>query len=141
MATSTGLASERASPASAPASATCSPRATRLVFLLCCCWTPDPLDNFVVSRFSLELPWTPDDVYRVPTPDGARIALGRYHARGERRFLTPVVLCHGLGANRYDLDFDEKYSLARFLARRGFETWVLELRGRGMAGKPLHTTF
>ncbi len=95
----------------------------------------------MVGFFSLQLPWTPDDVYRVPTLDGARIALGRYHPRGERRFATPVILCHGLGANRFDLDFDEKYSLARFLARRGFETWVLELRGRGMAGKPLHSTF
>ena len=94
-----------------------------------------------LSYFSLELPWTPDDVYRVPTLDGASIALGRYHPRGERRFLTPVILCHGLGANRFDLDFDEKYSLARFLARRGFESWVLELRGRGLAGKPMHTTF
>lgn len=95
----------------------------------------------MLSRFSLTLPWTPDDLYRVPTPDGATIALGRYHARGERRFTTPVVLCHGLGANRYDLDFNERYSLARFLARRGFETWVLELRGRGMAGKPVEATF
>jgi pimeloyl-ACP methyl ester carboxylesterase len=94
-----------------------------------------------LSVFSLELPWTPDDVYRVPTLDGASIALGRYHPRGPRRFLTPVVLCHGLGANRFDLDFDETYSVARFLARRGFETWVLELRGRGMAGRPMHTTF
>jgi len=95
----------------------------------------------LASRFSLQLPWKPDDLYRVPTPDGARIALGRYNPRGQRRFLTPIILCHGLGANRFDLDFDERYSLAQFLARRGFETWVLELRGRGMAGKPLDATF
>jgi pimeloyl-ACP methyl ester carboxylesterase len=95
----------------------------------------------LASRFSLALPWTPDDLYRVPTPDGATIALGRYHPRVQRRFSTPVVLCHGLGANRYDLDFSERYSLAQYLARRGFETWVLELRGRGMAGKPLSATF
>lgn len=95
----------------------------------------------MLSRFSLALPWTPDDVYRVPTPDGAKIALGRYHPRGGRRFVSPVVLCHGLGANRYALDFSERYSLARFLANRGFETWVLELRGRGMSGKPLDATF
>jgi pimeloyl-ACP methyl ester carboxylesterase len=82
----------------------------------------------------LTLPWTPDELYRVPTSDGAYIALGRYHPRGARRFVEPVVLAHGLGANRFDLDFDETYSLARYLARRGFETWVLELRGRGHAG-------
>lgn len=94
-----------------------------------------------MSRFSLTLPWKPDDLYRVATDDGARIALGRYLARGGRRFITPVVLCHGLGANRYDLDFSERYSLAQLLARRGFESWVLELRGRGVAGVPSDGTF
>ncbi|NMO21531.1 alpha/beta hydrolase [Pyxidicoccus fallax] len=82
----------------------------------------------------LTLTFRPDELYRVPTDDGASIALGRYHPRGERRYAEPVILCHGLGANRFHLDFDEQYSLARYLARAGFETWVLELRGRGLAG-------
>jgi poly(3-hydroxyalkanoate) synthetase len=83
----------------------------------------------------LTLSFRPDELYRVPTDDGAAIALGRYNPRGERRFAEPVILCHGLGANRFHLDFDEQYSLARYLARAGFEAWVLELRGRGLAGE------
>ncbi len=55
--------------------------------------------------------------------------------------MEPVILCHGLGTNRYNLDLDEKYSLARYLARAGHETWVLELRGRGLAGGPIEATF
>jgi pimeloyl-ACP methyl ester carboxylesterase len=90
---------------------------------------------------NLVLPHRPDEVYRVPTDDGAAIALGRYHPRTERRFREPVILCHGLGANRFSVDFDERYSLARFLARRGYETWVLELRGRGLAGPTGPATF
>ncbi|NOK20666.1 alpha/beta hydrolase [Corallococcus carmarthensis] len=82
----------------------------------------------------LTLSFKPDELYRVPTDDGAAIALGRYHPRGERRFAEPVLLCHGLGANRFHMDFNEQYSLARYLARAGFETWVIELRGRGLAG-------
>jgi predicted alpha/beta hydrolase len=89
----------------------------------------------------LELPWKPDDVYRVTTADGATIALGRYLPRGGRKFQEGVVLAHGVAANRFDLDFDQKYSLAQALARRGFESWVLELRGRGVAGKPIEATF
>lgn len=90
----------------------------------------------------LSLTWKPDETYRPRTPDGAYIALGRYHPRGRRLFVEPVVLAHGLGANRFDLDFDDRYSLARFLARRGFETWVLEMRGRGHAGAHgRHTSF
>ncbi|WP_224249296.1 alpha/beta fold hydrolase [Hyalangium gracile] len=89
----------------------------------------------------LTLPFRPDELYRVPTDDGAGIALGRYHARGERRYAQPVILCHGLGANRFHMDFDERYSLARYLARAGFETWVMELRGRGLAGSASDFTF
>ncbi|MDQ3264872.1 MAG: alpha/beta hydrolase [Myxococcota bacterium] len=83
----------------------------------------------------------PDELHRVPTADGASIALARYQPRDVRRFVEPVILCHGLGANRLILDLDDKYSLARYLARAGFETWVMELRGRGLAGPPLDATF
>ncbi|MFZ5468869.1 MAG: alpha/beta hydrolase [Myxococcota bacterium] len=93
------------------------------------------------ASFGLTLPFKPDELYRAPTSDGASIALGRYRPRVHRRFAEPVVLCHGLGANRFSFDFDERHSLARHLARRGFETWVLELRGRGLAGPARDTTF
>jgi pimeloyl-ACP methyl ester carboxylesterase len=45
----------------------------------------------------------------------------------------PVVLCGGFSCNRYFIDYDERYSLARFLARAGFDAWVIELRGRGLS--------
>jgi pimeloyl-ACP methyl ester carboxylesterase len=65
----------------------------------------------------------------VRTTDDWDLALHRYP--GRRPDLPPVILCGGYACNRYFLDFDETYSLARFLARRGFDAWVLELRGRG----------
>lgn len=95
----------------------------------------------VLGLQALKLTFKPDELYRVPTDDGASIALGRYHPRGRRRYAEPVILCHGLGANRFDLDFDEHYSVARYLARRGYETWVMELRGRGLAGPLMEATF
>ncbi|MBI4514295.1 MAG: alpha/beta fold hydrolase [Deltaproteobacteria bacterium] len=63
------------------------------------------------------------------TADAWDIALHRY--RGQRRDLPPLIICPGYACNRHFVDFDERYSLARFCARRGFDTWVLELRGRG----------
>ena len=93
------------------------------------------------SEGLLTLPFKPDELYRVPTDDGAAVALGRYHPRGVKRFTEPVILCHGLGVNRFHMDFDERYSLARYLARQGFETWVMELRGRGLAGPCGETSF
>ncbi len=85
--------------------------------------------------------WAPDQQYQVATDDGSAIALGRYLPRGDTRRTHPVLLVHGLGTNRFDLDFDEKLSLARQLARAGFEAWVLELRGHGLAGDAASSTF
>jgi pimeloyl-ACP methyl ester carboxylesterase len=87
------------------------------------------------------LAFEPDELQRVTTDDGNAVALGRYHPRGPRRFAEPVVLAHSLGTNCFDLDFDERYSLARALARRGFEAWVLESRGHGLEGVATGSTF
>lgn len=87
------------------------------------------------------LRFAPDELHEVPTDDGNAVALGRYHPRGPRRFAEPVVLAHSLGINRFDLDFDERLSVARGLARRGFEAWVLETRGHGLCGSPAGSSF
>ncbi len=86
-------------------------------------------------------PFQPDGLDRLQTQDGEHVALARYAARGPRRFAEPVILCHGTGANRYTFDLTERYSLARALAARGFETWILELRGRGEAGPAKKVSF
>lgn len=72
---------------------------------------------------------------------GHHVAL-HHHAPEERRFVEPLILCHGLGANRFNMDFSDdgtgsdRLSIARALARAGFDVWVLELRGRGRARVP-----
>lgn len=82
------------------------------------------------------------EVHRVPlsTPDH-EVAFLRYEPEVPT-FREPVILCHGLAANRFNLDFfddgtgSDRRSLARYLARRGFDVWVLELRGTGLARVP-----
>lgn len=73
----------------------------------------------------------PDAWVEVTAEDGHPLGLGHFRAQGERRAAEPVILCHGVCANRFNLDLDDEVSLARHLARRGFEVYVLELRGRG----------
>ena len=71
------------------------------------------------------------------TADGWKIALYRYvPAGGGIKGQCPVFLCHGLGANRYNLDAPGRLSMARWLCRQGFETWVVELRGAGKSSRP-----
>jgi pimeloyl-ACP methyl ester carboxylesterase len=73
-------------------------------------------------------------VHLVQTEDRWRIGLYRYLPERQRH-PTPVILCHGLGANRFNFDLGPEKSLARHLQRLGFDVWVLELRGRGGSRK------
>jgi len=69
--------------------------------------------------------------------DGWKIALVRYQpAGGPRVGHPPILLCHGLGANRFNLDAPGSISLARWLVKRGFECWVVEFRGAGRSSRP-----
>jgi predicted alpha/beta hydrolase len=78
------------------------------------------------------LPALADELHFAHTPDGWRLALHR-HAAGPPELGLPVILCPGYACNRHFIDWDAEYSLARFLARRGFDAWVIELRGRGLS--------
>lgn len=84
--------------------------------------TASPLNSTgaLVGRASIEF---------ARTTDGWDLAL--HHYPGARNDLPPAILVSGYACNRYFMDFDDHYSLARFLARRGNDSWVLELRGHG----------
>ncbi len=66
----------------------------------------------------------------VPTADGTRIAVHRRRPE-VRRFLEPVLLCHGLAANHVNFDFDPPNSLAHAFAAAGFEVFSVDWRGAG----------
>ncbi len=71
---------------------------------------------------------------RVPVMAGVWPYIG-YWARGTATGL-PVILCHGLNANRYAFDLPGGPSLASFLRQHGRDVWVAELRGSGMSDRP-----
>lgn len=72
--------------------------------------------------------------YHVLTDDGWKIALHRYPRRTKR---SPVLLVHGLASNRHSLDFPrEEISLAKYLWKKGWDVWLVELRGAGKSAKP-----
>lgn len=70
------------------------------------------------------------------TRDGWQLALYRYEPRTKRPQQSPVVLCHGLGVNRYNMDAPGRNSLAKYIASQGYDTWVVELRGAGRSYRP-----
>ncbi len=74
-----------------------------------------------------------DEIVRAVTSDGCSLGLVHYRARGATSRAEPLILCHGLSANRYNLDLDDQTSLALYLAGRGFDVYLLDLRGRGLS--------
>ncbi len=80
---------------------------------------------------------------RGPTPqllrarcqDGWEIAVYVRRA-AQRRYEEPVLLCHGLAANRYTFDFEPPYSVAHALNEAGFDCFSVEWRGTGGSRRP-----
>ena len=86
------------------------------------------------SRWYRVLPQQ-DELLFAPTRDGWNIALARRKPRAAPR-TPPVLLCHGLAANRGNMDFGiDRYSISLYLAQSGFDCFALELRGHG-ASRP-----
>lgn len=81
----------------------------------------------------------PDTVYRTACDDGWVIEVARYNApprpEGSPR-LPPVIVCHGLAVSSISLDMAEDVSLPRFLRARGFDVWLVDLRGCGASARP-----
>ena len=73
------------------------------------------------------IPLQADATHFAITDDGWRIAVHHYPGKTG----DPVLLCHGLGANGYNMDLGPDHSLARYLSERGLDVWSLELRGHG----------
>jgi polyhydroxyalkanoate synthase len=48
----------------------------------------------------------------------------------------PVILCHGVLANRRFFEVEGEASLPIVLTREGFDVWLVDLRGRADAGRP-----
>ncbi len=73
----------------------------------------------------------------ISTRDGWRLACYRYTPPSKRAYSEPVLLVHGLGANRFNLDAPfPNTSLAEYLRLRGWDVWVIELRGAGRSRQP-----
>jgi pimeloyl-ACP methyl ester carboxylesterase len=92
--------------------------------------------DLLQPRSPSAVPATGSDLISIRTDDGWSLALHRFKPREITR-RHPVLMVHGLGANRLHFDLDERHSLARAAARRGFDVYVLELRGAGLSGPPV----
>jgi pimeloyl-ACP methyl ester carboxylesterase len=91
------------------------------------------LPGCLVARL-YDTPWPePVERHEVRTADGWRLDLRRVTAASPHRSARPVVLWHGVVTNGRNCDLDERHSLARFLAGRGFDVWVPSLRGTGLS--------
>lgn len=80
-------------------------------------------------------------IHTTQAADGWPLTLRRYPAQGATPHREPVILQHGLGAcsRQFDLPVPRSVhapSLARWLAARGYDVWVPDLRGVGGSASP-----
>ncbi|MFB6347350.1 MAG: alpha/beta hydrolase, partial [bacterium] len=75
-----------------------------------------------------------DELHYATTDDGIDIGLWRH--RADRKDADPVLVVHGLGVNHRHMDLDGPCSVAKHLQSRGYDCWVVVLRGRGVSETP-----
>jgi pimeloyl-ACP methyl ester carboxylesterase len=90
--------------------------------------------SFLAARWFF-VPRFPDQVCYTTTEDGWRIGISRYRPTS-RKYREPVLLVHGIASNRLNFDLTDRLSLAMALSRAGFDTWIVDLRGRGHSVRP-----
>lgn len=71
-----------------------------------------------------------DELLHTTCADGWRIAVAHFKP-AEPNARPPVILCHGLGANRWNMCLPGTHSVAGYLRSRGHEVFALDLRGCG----------
>lgn len=86
-------------------------------------------------RWQWRLRGSPACVLTARCADGWELAL-HHRPAAERRFVEPVLLCHGLSVNHTFMDFEPPNSLAQYLAQAGFDCFALDLRGTGGSKRP-----
>lgn len=87
---------------------------------------------FWTRRLATPLPYELDEILQ--TPDGAKIQL--FRVPGARTHATPVLLVHGIGMNHRNNDVLAERSLARHLAKKGHDVWLLRTRSGGLNRGP-----
>lgn len=73
-------------------------------------------------------------VHFVSTRDGWQIAVTQYSSGSSKNH--PILLCHGLGANRWSFDTEPSVSLTQYLVQQGYDVFAVDLRGHGRSEKP-----
>eukprot|EP00993_Chasmostoma_nieuportense_P000825 NODE_1758_length_1391_cov_14.067247_g1669_i0.p1 GENE.NODE_1758_length_1391_cov_14.067247_g1669_i0~~NODE_1758_length_1391_cov_14.067247_g1669_i0.p1 ORF type:complete len:423 (-),score=94.01 NODE_1758_length_1391_cov_14.067247_g1669_i0:85-1353(-) len=79
-------------------------------------------------------------LHYVTTPDGWRLALVRYPPVKRHTQPLPVLMIHGLSANRMAFDAGGQASLAKYLQGLGYDVWVVEMRGSNLSYHPQFST-
>jgi pimeloyl-ACP methyl ester carboxylesterase len=69
--------------------------------------------------------------HEVTTKDDWKLIIEHLPALdGVPKKALPVLICHGLGANRQYFKAKDEESLVRHLQRAGYDVWLMDLRGR-----------
>jgi len=76
----------------------------------------------------------PDEVLLAPTDDGTTVALHRYRPKGAPVSSIPVLVCHGISSNTHTWALGPGRDFGDYLARSGFDAFLVDLRGHGASG-------
>jgi pimeloyl-ACP methyl ester carboxylesterase len=82
-----------------------------------------------------------DQVFYAHTEDGWNISMHFHRPENPKPGAYPVIVAHGIAANKYSVDMDRAHSIAYFLKQHGYPVFVINLRGVGKSYHQSRTRF
>lgn len=82
------------------------------------------------------LPLSQGEKHTVTTQDDWKLTIEHFPSRNTNQARKyPILVCHGLGANREYFKIKGNNSLIHALQEAGYDVWLMDLRGRNDAGE------
>lgn len=80
--------------------------------------------------------YPPDRQFFAETDDGWKLAIYHLPPQGPARAADPVIMCHGFTSTSVTFDQGDGRGLGPYLARLGYDVWLVNLRGRPPGSYP-----
>jgi len=92
--------------------------------------------SFGCLSSSLVVDYSPDKIHQAPTVDGLHVGLVHLPPEGKARQADPIIMCHGFTSTAISYDMGNGGGMGPYLAKGGYDVWILNLRGRKYSSVP-----
>jgi len=90
-----------------------------------------------VPKFNKQIKYRPDQISYAKTDDGWKLVVYHLPPSAPRKDALPIIMCHGFTSTSVTFDQGDGLGLGPYLAARGYDVWLVNLRGHAPDNSPI----